>query len=1001
MICLPGKVKTLLTIPRVILLVLFLIICLLSAKSLKSYRVLAQTYTNDPFSIDYSSAKDPNVNPNLHTFDPSWDDGRGYYDANHPLDPRRPCFTYLFNKNSSPTLPPLAQTYKINEIPGIDFASSWSGANAVSFGVQSQVYLPPSGYHIDQAGHQASILYLDNNSITVSYTASGTIAIGYVITIHRLQVNPELIRLYQEYQSRGKLVAIGALQLLGTASNNTIFYLRDTGAILDLRWKDDWWTCTNQIDTREVPPDEIGKGERILFGICSNSYVESGILRPDPCYNCEYLIPDPTDSCAQPMIISRSTTVSCNALSGNRCDNDYIKTDSWDVSLTLDTSNTKVPFAGWRDIDKRDDRSTNANTYLTDYFEGTALYDGKFLDPETDEGQKTLSWETGVYRRLAPQELQDQHRKNLILKGYDYEIYDGKNFTKDNPVKLSEWAKKPQPYPDGYFPPDKNDPNYLKNYVEWEKTKWGILWTRIPLFTREDAPGIITLTVEHNPGTLTVSGGVGRQIDAHSAEFSLAVPHLARLFESTNALQKLLLPTIKGENPTHTSSDIYDSKLSSSKITSPVIAQARTESIESGEVLSVQDSCRNDTQDFSCSKDKVVEDYNYRTDPVCCDINTTLSFDNYKTTVSSDEYNNRCTNPSCTRCLPGRYTSTGLFIVAEDMEEIDDGTCQGDDRKCFAWSDPVWEKSMTRKVDVQLKLPYLEKIREQLIDTQSGVFSLFKPKDLEEFPSFDAKSGITYQVSGASVLPNPGEVYFPYLGGIQQTKKCISEQLLTPSELRNKAINWCDWGNSYQFNDAIAFEFSCSGQRLSDMNINPILDEMVSRVSAQENVDKEVLYGILRVETGLTYFNNPQSNNYCAPNYCAAQGPMQILNGWQNANCDPQRGTTCGNYCDPNTKLIKEGSRSAFDTWKNYGCSGNICDLGDSLACAAKILKGKAGVSELRLSNKEAVAKAVRRYHGDSCSLSNEIECCAEAGKRWPHLCGNTYCGYVFWFLGL
>lgn len=724
---------------------------------------------------------------------------------------------------------------------------------------------------------------------------------------------------------------------------------------------------------------------------------QEGVLRPNPCYNCTPDVPEAINVCGEPPTLVKSTTVNCSQLSNSGCGDTYVKRESWVTTITIDTSETKVPFAGWHDIDKRDGRSTNPNTYLNDYLEGTALYDDKEYDLENlDPDERfNLAWEAGVFRRLAPQEIQDSFRKKLITSGYDYEIKAG-SLVK----KMSDWNREPFPFDGekGRFPPEEDHPNYPELHQKWIETDWGKLWYRIPLFTREDAPGAVMLTAEHDPGNLTVGEGTGRQIDSHTAELPLAIPHLARLYEASAALQQLVVPSMMVLSNT-TSENSITRPTASSSWGGTVIAQSNTNSTTAGQVLATQNSCNNDELNYSCSRDsKALEDPNDRLDTVCCDNEIEVEFPDYVVSISNEEYDNKCENPKCVRCMGwGPQDENGEI----ETIEIQDENCIGSDRWCAERENPFWDVEMSRQIDVQLKLPYLEKIWENLAKTNTGVFNIFKPAELDTFPEYDAGSGITFQTSDVRVIPNPAQLYFPYLGGIQQAKKCISEQLLTPQDLQNTSINWCDWENPTQFNDTLAYEYSCNGTKLADMSINPILEDMVTDVSNGENIDKEILYAILRNETGLAYFNNPQSNSFCAPNYCAAQGPMQILNGWQNVNCDPDRGKTCGGWCDPETKLIYESARSAFSTWDNYGCSGNICDLKDSLTCAAKILKGKAGVSELRISNKEAVAKAMRRYHGDSCTLSNELDCCRTAGDTFPHLCGQTYCGYALWFLGL
>jgi len=105
----------------------------------------------------------------------------------------------------------------------------------------------------------------------------------------------------------------------------------------------------------------------------------------------------------------------------------------------------------------------------------------------------------------------------------------------------------PKPYPEGHFPPEKDSPTYLEDYLDWLASEWGIWWQRIPLFTREDAPGKVTLAIEHDPGILgpDPDNPAGRQVQYYSSEFPMAFPHLARTYEASDNLNQLLMPTIE------------------------------------------------------------------------------------------------------------------------------------------------------------------------------------------------------------------------------------------------------------------------------------------------------------------------------------------------------------------------------------------------------------------------------------------------------------------------
>jgi hypothetical protein len=275
---------------------------------------------------------------------------------------------------------------------------------------------------------------------------------------------------------------------------------------------------------------------------------ESGLFRPAPCKNCSLDVPSPTNSCAEPFTLIRPETWTCADLTG--CPDPaegryFIKEVTWGADFFLNTQDTKVPFAGYRDIVTDDkDQVKNLNYYLADYFEGTTLLDDQPYDQTDAEQVRAGILNAGVFRKLAPLEVQDRLREQLIVSGLNYEVSDGKT-TK----RLQDfWPNRPLPparYPTGYFPPDRNGPDSVALYGKWVQSDWGKLWQRIPLFTREDAPGKVTLAIEHNPGQLRPSGQAGSPLTSYSSEFPMAFPHLARVFEGSDNLNQLLLPTIQ------------------------------------------------------------------------------------------------------------------------------------------------------------------------------------------------------------------------------------------------------------------------------------------------------------------------------------------------------------------------------------------------------------------------------------------------------------------------
>ncbi|NMC35874.1 hypothetical protein GYA49_02400 [Candidatus Beckwithbacteria bacterium] len=872
----------------------------------------------------------------------------------HPLDSQAPQLTGLLEGNTSPSV---TSVYQTTPITGVDYDSSWAnnrlpgvGATVAGFSSQSgqSVQVPPSGYDIGE-GRTATILYYDNNSVTINYGNVGEFQTGYTIHISGIQANSELLASYQQAVAEGKLLAVSAFQELGTAlSSEVLVAIRDTGALMDPRWLGDWWQYVydplDPLNPKLLDPTKPPLPKLDNQCTVGDSLPPDGILRPNPCQNCTLLVPDPTNSCATQPVLQKTGTWGCgeqayrcegeNDEGGLDHDGDYVFLKDWAAVFKINTKNTtKVPFAGYRNIEKKDERSTNLNNYLRDYFEGTLLYDR--IDEKNPisfsnaEDIRNLNLEAGVFRKLAPTYVQDELRKAMIKKRYNYEITNcqqgpNKDTCADGKSTryyktMNEWLAKAKPWPDGYYPPtspdyqecntiteywavfncvNQADQTYANAYKNWSDTPWGLLWSYIPLFTREDAPGSVTLTIEHKPGELETAG-VGSNKGKYAAEFPMAFPHLAGLYEASLNLNKLLLPTmlqdkIASNNSSSSlvskpsqnillaqaqtlddtiGSEMYLAQASSDNTTEPVpetwyqtstglrpnedgttswffdltknnnfadegsydmvhmeffvyvngeqvAAYHDSPSVEQGlhysehipdsiqltpgEQLEVsvfinngaqainaikedivgktfisnctvqtdgsiacdgvlmkipepqQTNCRKNGSsiDKNCSGNDPISDYNPN-DEVCCNATAKATIEDYKIFVSEGTYKGACvcpaSNPDC---------------------DLDGGGSE----------------LMTRQVEVRLKIPYLEKIYALTTGSEAGVFNIFRPQNFSEYPDNDALSGITYELvsgDGVSIVPDSGNLYYPYLGGIQETKKCLSEQFLVPRELQN------------------------------------------------------------------------------------------------------------------------------------------------------------------------------------------------------------------------
>lgn len=107
-----------------------------------------------------------------------------------------------------------------------------------------EALLLPNGGSDIMNNFRALVLYADADRITLKYTRSDTIVGGYALHIEGIQVDPNLVELYQRMNSagRGNLPALRARQAFGTATSSEVkVAVRDSGAFMDPRSRKDWW----------------------------------------------------------------------------------------------------------------------------------------------------------------------------------------------------------------------------------------------------------------------------------------------------------------------------------------------------------------------------------------------------------------------------------------------------------------------------------------------------------------------------------------------------------------------------------------------------------------------------------------------------------------------------------------------------------------------------------------------------------------------------------------
>jgi hypothetical protein len=93
-------------------------------------------------------------------------------------------------------------------------------------------------------GYVAAVLYAEPSRLTIAYTRDGTVAGGYSLHLENLCVDPNLVAAYQAANAagRGQLPGLQKESVVGTATGGEmVIAIRDRGAFLDPRSRDDWW----------------------------------------------------------------------------------------------------------------------------------------------------------------------------------------------------------------------------------------------------------------------------------------------------------------------------------------------------------------------------------------------------------------------------------------------------------------------------------------------------------------------------------------------------------------------------------------------------------------------------------------------------------------------------------------------------------------------------------------------------------------------------------------
>lgn len=152
-----------------------------------------------------------------------------------------------------PRLPTFARTHQVYDW---DWACGADGCRgqpltnpavtlvAVATTPGEALYIPSRTPEIYGGGYRALVLYATATQITLTYTRQDTPAVGYLVHLDGLAVDPALVALYEAQNASGRtsLPALHNNERLGSALADTIrIAIRDTGSFMDPRSRKDWW----------------------------------------------------------------------------------------------------------------------------------------------------------------------------------------------------------------------------------------------------------------------------------------------------------------------------------------------------------------------------------------------------------------------------------------------------------------------------------------------------------------------------------------------------------------------------------------------------------------------------------------------------------------------------------------------------------------------------------------------------------------------------------------
>ncbi len=220
-----------------------------------------------------SEAKDhPDKNIRVRGFESS-NAAKQLTDRGEPIDPKSPQLSTLLDQT-----PAIVSTYKVYDW---NWANNTRGGllgkyDATMIGLTansgSVIRVPDAKFDLiagteTYGGFTATILYADQNSLTIKYTLQDDVVSHYTIHLDNICTDPNLLSLYnqldaQKYPNskiRLKLPIVKGKQVIGTSKGEEVrVAVRNSGEFIDPRLKNSWWRGLSALPTGGAPTSTPG-----------------------------------------------------------------------------------------------------------------------------------------------------------------------------------------------------------------------------------------------------------------------------------------------------------------------------------------------------------------------------------------------------------------------------------------------------------------------------------------------------------------------------------------------------------------------------------------------------------------------------------------------------------------------------------------------------------------------------------------------------------------------